>query len=306
MALKKILNYLSTLVICVSIAFLISKLLKNKSLFLDFNISLPHFIIVMMGSFLFVLGCFILSLSWGKLLIFLGEKKAGSNIYIWIYARANIAKYIPGNVFQFAGRHILGLENGFSHSGLGASLLLEMAGLILSASIIGGTGVVAFGIEQNVFNPVWIFVGIPCLGLLTFGCLKTFMPLLKGRFKTLPQTTTKAVLTQLSPIFFFYIIFFLLIGTILIMTVIVVAGPVTLPQASMILTVFSFSWLAGFLTPGSPSGIGIREAIIISLLGVILAESDCIMVAIYFRIITTLGDLFFLIAGYLKRQSIKL
>ena len=51
--------------------------------------------------------------------------------------------------------------------------------------------------------------------------------------------------------------------------------------------------MIGFLTPGAPSGIGIREALLVYFLGPELGAAQAIVIAALFRVATISGDLLF-------------
>ena len=62
-----------------------------------------------------------------------------------------------------------------------------------------------------------------------------------------------------------------------------------------LIVIFSIAWIAGFIIPGAPGGIGVREAVIIFFITPIIGEAQSIAVAIALRFITLLGDVWFLI-----------
>lgn len=70
---------------------------------------------------------------------------------------------------------------------------------------------------------------------------------------------------------------------------------------------YAASWIIGFVTPGSPGGIGVREALLILILQMYISESQAVTLALVFRIITTLGDiLFFFSSSYLNVKYLKI
>lgn len=61
------------------------------------------------------------------------------------------------------------------------------------------------------------------------------------------------------------------------------------------------SWVAGFLVIGAPAGLGVREVVFLAVLHGHLAESDILLLAAAFRVITFGGDVAFLVIGFLLR-----
>jgi glycosyltransferase 2 family protein len=62
---------------------------------------------------------------------------------------------------------------------------------------------------------------------------------------------------------------------------------------------FAFSWLIGFIIPGAPGGIGIREVVFTGLFGSQLGEGVAITLALIIRIVTTLSDVVTFISAYI-------
>lgn len=63
------------------------------------------------------------------------------------------------------------------------------------------------------------------------------------------------------------------------------AGPVFFIGA------FAASWVLGFLAPGAPAGLGVREALLAVWFGGVLAPADAVALIVMLRIATTFGDL---------------
>jgi uncharacterized membrane protein YbhN (UPF0104 family) len=53
---------------------------------------------------------------------------------------------------------------------------------------------------------------------------------------------------------------------------------------------FSLAWVVGFVVPGAPGGIGVREAVFVSLFAPTLGAGIAANLAIALRLITTLSD----------------
>ena len=63
------------------------------------------------------------------------------------------------------------------------------------------------------------------------------------------------------------------------------------------------SWLAGFLTPGSPAGAGVRDSIIVLGLSAVMPPPEAALVALLHRLLTATGDfLLFLIGKWLNAR----
>jgi uncharacterized membrane protein YbhN (UPF0104 family) len=60
---------------------------------------------------------------------------------------------------------------------------------------------------------------------------------------------------------------------------------------------YVLAWLAGLVTPGAPAGIGVREAVLLFLLGGVGTPPVILLAVILGRAVTVVGDLVFYLAG---------
>jgi hypothetical protein len=58
------------------------------------------------------------------------------------------------------------------------------------------------------------------------------------------------------------------------------------------------AWLGGFVVPGAPAGLGVREAILTAGLELAGYGSTALTVAIGYRLITLAGDVIFALVGF--------
>ncbi|QSX36832.1 lysylphosphatidylglycerol synthase domain-containing protein [Shewanella sedimentimangrovi] len=67
---------------------------------------------------------------------------------------------------------------------------------------------------------------------------------------------------------------------------------------------FALAWVAGFVTPGAPAGLGIRETIMVTLLEPAYGPGAALSLALLLRLITSLGDALAFLAGlWLNRRQ---
>jgi hypothetical protein len=84
------------------------------------------------GALLYGLSGFLLSAAWRQILAV--ERPPGPAArYHAVYGRTQIAKYLPGNVFHFVGRQVLGRELAHSQAALALASLLEAMLLVAVA-----------------------------------------------------------------------------------------------------------------------------------------------------------------------------
>jgi glycosyltransferase 2 family protein len=69
--------------------------------------------------------------------------------------------------------------------------------------------------------------------------------------------------------------------------------------------IFAVAWIAGFITPGAPAGLGIRELILVTSLSPFFGGESAVGIAATLRAVTILGDgLVFIEGGILYRLNI--
>jgi uncharacterized membrane protein YbhN (UPF0104 family) len=76
-----------------------------------------------------------------------------------------------------------------------------------------------------------------------------------------------------------------------------------MPNASIIpsvLGLFILSWLIGFIMPGAPAGIGIRETMLVVVLGGLISPDMLVFSAVVLRLISIIGD----VVSFLVIQAI--
>jgi len=68
--------------------------------------------------------------------------------------------------------------------------------------------------------------------------------------------------------------------------------------APTIIGLYVLSWLAGFITPGAPSGLGIREAVMLMFMGAMVYEPVLLSAIVTHRALNVVGDMFSLCVGH--------
>lgn len=247
------------------------------------------------GALVYALSSVFLGAAWWRLLDWAGEAVVHRGLCHGIYGRAQLAKYIPGNVFSFVGRQVLGRRAGFSHWGLAAASILEIVGQISAAGIIG-----LIGYQSSWTLPVGYRVSILLLapaGVVASVFLAVVMLRKLNRSERpafLKRTVTD--FARLALIFGLYIPFFVIGGTVLWLLVGAVADGHG-AEWTYVLSISAAAWLLGFVVPGAPGGIGVRDAFLIVGLTPVVGGFAASAATIAFRIVTVLGDiLYFLIS----------
>ena len=70
-----------------------------------------------------------------------------------------------------------------------------------------------------------------------------------------------------------------------------------------VLSAYILSWVAGFIVPGAPGGIGIREATLTLLLANVVPVDSALLAAVIFRFISIIGDFWGLLFAWIGVNS---
>lgn len=81
--------------------------------------------------------------------------------------------------------------------------------------------------------------------------------------------------------------------------------PDGVPNPLFFVGAFAASWIAGFLAPGAPAGLGVREAVLSLWLGTVMPPAQAVLLVIALRIATTLGDLLNFLAGGIATAKLR-
>ena len=230
--------------------------------------------------FIYAFSGLFLALAWHKILLFLKvntEKKWA----IKIYGLSQIAKYIPGNIFQFVGRQSRGMTDGVQGKVLLKSTVLELVLLAFSGSLFVILILPLVGFNVSLFISFVLFCFVLCFVIIT---LRSLFSLPLG-------------------VAFIWQIIFLLISAMIFVAVLFIINPsiVFVSNISIFLGVYIIAWLGGLITPGAPGGIGIREIVLLFFLKSLVPEVDLLLAILLSRVVTVVGDFtYFLIAMFIK------
>jgi glycosyltransferase 2 family protein len=237
--------------------------------------------------------------AWHLMLRSLGERPRFATL-LGILAVSQAAKYLPGNVGHYVGRVALSRE-----SDLGPRAVLLTLGLETACAILAGLAVAAASLPfaGGVVEPWRLGAAALTAGMALALSTALVRRERVRRWLRLPEVPPEGWSRQLSAVLVclgLYGLNFLIFGAcaaVLARTVFAVpAAP--LPALTAL---FAAAWVAGFVTPGAPAGLGVREAILVGGLHPLCGPGVAFSLPILFRIVTTVGDGVALGLGWLLR-----
>ncbi len=233
----------------------------------------------------------VLSLGWGRWLRALGHRLP-VRLVTSIFLGAQLAKYLPGNVFQYAARIELLHRHGPRRSEATRSIVLESATLVLTGLTIAI--LVAQGPGEPLLRQLVEHVSprraARMLALIVIAGVGGL--LIAGRHWGRGATRVPrslAILGALVSSVPFYLVFFALQCTSLwlITSRLFTAGGMSLP---VLWGVIALAWTAGFVTPGAPAGLGVRDLILLTAIGAMAGPGIALGITGLHRLASITGD----------------
>lgn len=215
----------------------------------------------------------LLGLAWGDVLGFLGCP-AGRLLQLRLHGMTQLAKYIPGNVFHFAGRQAMGQAAGLPGWPLAKSIAWEL-GLFASTGAVFSVMLLPLPGLGNAgrFLLLALGLGVFCavLGKI-FGRPVVLAALKQAAFLAVSGTAFFCALQILSP-------------------------DALGERFAAILGAFVIAWLVGLVVPGAPAGLGVREVVLYALLGAFQPSPVILAAVVLGRIVTVAGDVVYFLIG---------
>ena len=227
----------------------------------------------------------LVGIAWYRFLVLVDGPSFGLGRALGIFGRTQIYKYLPSNVMHMVGRFALARSAGASNRALAVAQIGELSITVLAAGALGV--LLAWPIFQGAYarygpdNPA-LTMGLIAAGLLT---LAIGMGLL---FRSRMADIGGRALVVSAEAFVLYVLFFIGNG------LLIVALFRTLNdggQMAELIGIGAAAWLIGFVVPGAPGGLGVREAVLImGLTAAGLPPPSATAVALGNRLVTVLGD----------------
>lgn len=255
---------------------------------------------VALSALLYGLLSFLLVLGWRIILGGLGS--SGTVTFrdsFEVYGRSQIAKYVPGNVFHFFGRQLLGRDKGWRQASIAVASVIETLLLGSSAAaLVLLLGVVSRPAIFDVVSPAVLAAG----GMIAV-CGPFLLLRYGARWSVLRRVGLVADAHDLGhgpsvwSGFATYTVFFLATAGVYWLLIDLTLGSARIDLWPGIATVFVSGWLLGNMTPSAPGGIGVREAVMLPQLSILLGEPQAAVIVIMFRLVTIGGDVLFFLAA---------
>jgi len=237
------------------------------------------------------------SWAWGRLLRGAGVQVPTLRLNV-IMGLTQVGKYVPGNVGHHLGRTAMSIQWGIPARALFATLLAETLLAMAAAVVVGVLGLAVAGRgtatlprrlpEAAALAALGLTIALVALLVAIRGAPR----LVRRLALHLPATgfSFAAGGRALGAAFAAYVLNFIVIG-VGFYVIAFAAIRIPLAAAPLFVGAFALSWIVGFLVPGAPAGLGVREGIMAALIATPLHGDRALEIIVAFRVATTLGDL---------------
>jgi uncharacterized membrane protein YbhN (UPF0104 family) len=241
-----------------------------------------------------------IALGWVCLAVPFGTRRT-FRVALRIVLLSQAARYLPGNVGHLVGRVMLTRKyfgvtaaNGSALLTIELLLSLAAAALLSFAALPELAALAPAGLAELLRNP-WVVV--LCVAGTILGVI--FAGVLARRWfnLTLPswRTVVVAGICYAGS---------LVIGGISLWLILSPGnGAVSIGLA---LLAYTTSWLAGFVTPGAPSGLGVREFVLVRLLAPVIGEPAALLAAALLRLCSVSADAVAFMAGLALGRTVQI
>jgi hypothetical protein len=219
-----------------------------------------------------------------------------------IWLTTQIARYLPGGVWDIAGRLVMGYQQGLSVRGMSASVALEMALQVLSASLflllvplLRGTA------AATTYLPLVVVVA---LGSLILVMPPVFSRIVNLGLRLMRRAPLEFRMTYRDTLMLLGArgLAHLLLGLGFVLFAHGVAA-ITWDQVPSLVAAYVGAWLVGYLAVFVPMGIGVREGVLVLLLQGMFPFGVISGIALAYRAWLLVRDLLALLLGlWLARQ----
>ncbi len=187
----------------------------------------------------------------------------------YIYAMSQLAKYLPGAIWQYVGRAGYYHADGLTIKDTTRAMIIENVWLIFSASISGIIAYILYHGESPLLAAGMLMVWFALLALL--------FRVYTGQFR--PRQALVVLVLQAA--------IWCLLGFSLWAIL-----PLDTPRIGLLAVgAFGISWTVGYVTIFAPGGIGVREGVLTAILAVVIAPADALIYAAVNRIVWVISEL---------------
>jgi hypothetical protein len=210
-----------------------------------------------------------------KILLSGGGRVLGYFNAILMVALSMLMRYIPGKIWQLAGRFSMALDKGFDKTTIISSLVEE------NAADICGAIVLAYAVFGRQMGPY----GLMFLCAIAVVATVLSLPSIRSRFRIPAVRTGKIAIASVL-----YIVAWIVYGMSFYCSVRSLYA-VDVAHLRLCMGAVAVAWLGSLVSFIVPNGLGVREGILVLLLSPLVSAPQAMAAALVFRISSTAFEL---------------
>jgi len=289
---KRIINSIGLLAMSTALVFIL-KTFASFDLELSYLLTAENFILLISSILIFVIAVFLTAYAWSMVINFFSDGNMKLKSALHVYTKANLGKYLPGNIGHYAGRQLFGASLGISQIKMAITTVVEISYISFASLLL-----ILFSSLNRlplVKDYILAIVNLPTL-LIVIAVIMVLSIIFYVRFsketyidelvalvnsRKFKIVLLRALLVSIASSSMFGATYVLIVAA---------ATHVTINDALLIFASFTTSNFIGFITPGVPGGIGVREALLTLMLSPLYSQEIILTTAVLHRFGMILGD----------------
>ncbi len=270
MQIKRLIKIIGNIIMIAAVVFVIKKLIGmdiKLSDLRDGRVMLSLGICFVFQTVIIIFSCY----PWLVFTRVLSGRSIPFSAAMPVYTQSNLYKYIPGNVFQYVGRNQLAADMDISHVDVACATVLDIFFCVLWTAVI--SAVLLGGRIAELFHRygrgllIAAIVGAAVIAAAAVLCRFKF----RERFTDHISRYSKAFEKEKRPMLlrgaFYYFLQNAVSAAMYFVCLSLIISQAEEKELVILTGAFMFAWIIGFVTPGAPGGIGIREGVMIFVCG---------------------------------------
>ena len=228
--------------------------------------------------------------AWHIMLLNYAKEPFSYSTSYYYFAKTEISKYLPGNIFHFIGRQILASKLGITQVEM-AKISVLFSFFLLTATIFSSTLFAFF--SQGIPPYILTLMALSSIIIvIVIGFTYTSFPI----HKKVSMNISLAVSVALQGIMLGIIVIYLS------------EQAISIELFFLCVSIYIVSWLIGFVTPGASGGLGVREGTFIAITSYLYIDisADIIIFSVLLvRLINIFIDIILFLSTYMLKNKIK-
>ena len=236
-----------------------------------------------------IIGTLVGIYAWHIMLLHYAKKPFPYYSSYYYFAKTEISKYLPGNIFHFIGRQALSSKMGVTQKEM-VKISFLLSFLLLAATVF--SSMILASISKLL--PLYMVLLTLLASIILIIVIIFVYPTFPMRKKIQMNLLLVVSVTMQG----------MMLGTIMLYQ----STDMSVAQFYLFVSIYIVSWLIGFITPGASGGLGVREGTFIAIstfLHIDLATEVIVFSVLMVRLINIVIDILMYLSTYVFENKMK-